>query len=79
LQASARLLSTTLSSRFLARGTLLIVGGIVLPLLWPTAIGTSVALALALVGEILGRYLFFVSVVPKNMAASYLSSGKAAA
>jgi len=79
LQASARLLSTTLASRFLARGALLIFGGIVLPLLLPTSFGTYASLALALGGEILGRYLFFVSVVPKNMAASYLSAGEAAA
>ena len=39
----------------------------------------AAALAAALAGEILGRYLFFVSVVPKNMAASYVASGKAAA
>src|SRR5437016_114994 len=79
LQASARLLSTTLASRFLARGALLIFGGIVLPLLLSTSFGTYASLALALGGEILGRYLFFVSVVPKNMAASYLSAGEAAA
>ena len=34
-------------------------------------------LLLALAGELLGRYLFFVSVVPKNMAASFFS-GRAA-
>jgi formate dehydrogenase iron-sulfur subunit len=79
LQASARLLSTTLVSKFLARGALLILGGIVLPLLLPSTFGMSISLALALCGEILGRYLFFVSVVPKNMAASYLSAGKGAA
>lgn len=79
LQASARLLSTSLASRFLARGVLLILGGIVLPLLWPTTFGTYASLALTFGGEIFGRYLFFVSVVPKNMAASYLSAGKAAA
>ena len=79
LQASARLLSTVLASPFLARGALLFLGGIVLPLLWPTAFGTYISFALALGGEILGRYLFFVSVVPKNMAASYLSGGQAAA
>jgi len=33
----------------------------------------------ALAGEILGRYLFYVGVVPKNMAASYVASGKEAA
>jgi formate dehydrogenase iron-sulfur subunit len=79
LKASARLLSTTLASRFLARFALLILGGIVLPLLWPTTFGACASLALTLGEELLGRYLFFVSVVPKNMAASYLSAGKAAA
>ena len=79
LQASARLLSTMLASKFLARGALLIFGGIVLPLLLPTSFGTYASLALALGGEILGRYLFFVSVVPKNMAASYLSAVEVAA
>lgn len=78
LQGSARLLSTTLASKFLARGALLIFGGIVLPLLLPSSFGTYASLALALGGEILGRYLFFVSVVPKNMAASYFSAGEAA-
>ena len=79
LRASSRLLSTTLAFKFVLRSALLIVGGIVLPLLWPTPFVTFISLALALGGEILGRYLFFVSVVPKNMAASYLSGGKAAA
>ena len=79
LQASARLLATTLASKILARGALLILGGIVLPLLLPTAFGLWAAFAVALCGEMLGRYLFFVSVVPKNMAASYLSVAKVAA
>ena len=35
-------------------------------------------LALAIGSELLGRYLFFVSVVPKNMAASYLKEKHAA-
>ena len=35
-------------------------------------------LALAIGSELLGRYLFFVSVVPKNMAASYLKEKRAA-
>lgn len=79
LQASARLLSTALASAFLVRGSLLVLGGIVLPLLWPTPFGAYAAFALALCGEFLGRYLFFVSVVPKNMAASYFYAGQAAA
>ena len=37
------------------------------------------ALALALAGEVLGRYLFFVSVVPKHPAAPYLASAREAA
>jgi formate dehydrogenase iron-sulfur subunit len=79
LQGSARLLSTTLRSRFLARGALLAIGGIVLPLLAQHAFLLWVALVVALAGEILGRYLFFVSVVPKHMAAPYLELGSEAA
>ncbi|MGH9681385.1 MAG: DmsC/YnfH family molybdoenzyme membrane anchor subunit, partial [Candidatus Acidiferrales bacterium] len=78
-RASAQLLSTVFASRFLARGALLLVGGIILPLSFPNAFGACASLTLAFAGEILGRYLFFVSVVPKNMAASYLFQGKAAA
>jgi len=73
------LLSTVFASRFFARSTLLLLGGIVLPLAFPNAFGAYASLALAIAGEILGRFLFFVSVVPKNMAASYLFQGKAAA
>ena len=79
LQASARLLSTTLASPFLGSGALLCLGGIILPLFVPTRAGACVSLLIALIGQVLGRYVFFVSVVPKNMAASYLSAGKAAA
>jgi len=79
LQGSARLLSTTLRSRFLVRGVLLVIGGIVLPLLAQGALVLWIALAVALAGEILGRYLFFVSVVPKHMAAPYLELGSEAA
>ena len=79
LKASARLLSTQLRSLLLLRSALLIVGGIILPLQSPSVAGLGAALVLASCGEILGRYLFFVSVVPKNMAASYVGSYKAAA
>jgi formate dehydrogenase iron-sulfur subunit len=78
-KASAQMLSTALSSKVLARGGLLLLGSIVLPLLFPSMWGALGALALSLAGEILGRYLFFVSVVPKAMAATYLSGAKAAA
>lgn len=67
LRASARLLAHDLGQPSFARVALLIAGGIVLPLLHqPVA-----ALGLALIGEVLSRYLFFVSVVPKNMASSF--------
>ena len=79
LKASARLLSTQLRSVLLVRSALLVLGGIVLPLRPSSPATLAIGLAAVFAGEILGRYLFFVSVVPKNMAASYLSSRKAAA
>jgi DMSO reductase anchor subunit len=79
LRASAQLLSTIFSSLYFTRGGLLLLGGIIAPLFAPNIYGAYAALVLSLAGEILGRYLFFVSVVPKNMAASYLYQGKAAA
>jgi hypothetical protein len=42
---------------------------VVLPLLGAPAL---LSLALAIAAEILGRYLFFVSVVPKHMATPYV-------
>jgi DMSO reductase anchor subunit len=49
----------------------------------PSAAGYDVrilalALGLALAGEILGRYLFFVSVVPRHLAAPYLAAASEA-
>ncbi len=79
LRASARLLSTVLAPLLVVRGFLLLLGGLLLPLAWSTPFAIRASFALALAGEVLGRYLFFVSVVPKNMAASYLSGSKAAA
>jgi Fe-S-cluster-containing dehydrogenase component/DMSO reductase anchor subunit len=73
LQASARLLATRLASRLLARGMLLAAGGIALPLLAIDPAALRLAFALALGGEVLGRYLFFVSVVPTHMTAPYLA------
>ena len=73
LRSTARLLSTTLASQFLTRAGLLIIGAL-LPLFSQGRMLTSTAFALALAGEILSRYLFFVSVVPKNMAAPYLAA-----
>jgi DMSO reductase anchor subunit len=67
LKASSRLLANDFRRLFILRFALLIVGGMVLPMLGYAAAG----LGLALVGELLGRYLFFVSVVPRNMAAPF--------
>jgi Fe-S-cluster-containing dehydrogenase component/DMSO reductase anchor subunit len=79
LQGTARLLSTTFRPHFIIRGVLLAVGGVVLPLVATGATVWWAALALALAAEILGRYLFFVSVVPKHLAAPYLQIGSEAA
>jgi len=92
LRGTARLFSTVLASRFIVRSVLLMVGAIVLPLvvIGPSAIARSAgqasyatvamvaALALSLGSEVLGRYLFFVSVVPKHMAAPYVAVGSEA-
>lgn len=79
LYASTQLLSAKFAVVFFVRGILLLSGGVLMPLFAPNIYGAYLALALALTGEILGRYLFFVTVVPKNMAASYLYQGKAEA
>ena len=75
LRASARLLAGELEPRLLARLGLLVAGGIVMPLLGYE----RTALAAMLASELLGRVLFFVSVVPKNMAASFFASREKAA
>ena len=88
LKGTARLLSTVLRSHLVIRGCLLAIGGVVMPLLvasrgdlpaLASAMAMGAALALALAGEILGRYLFFVSVVPRQMAAAYLPAAREAA
>jgi Fe-S-cluster-containing dehydrogenase component/DMSO reductase anchor subunit len=92
LRGTARLISTVLASRFILRSLLLTVGAIVLPLVvaGPSAVfqgaettpyvtvAMVTALALSLGGEILGRYLFFVSAVPKHMASPYVAIGSEA-
>jgi DMSO reductase anchor subunit len=71
------------------RGAMLAVGGVLMPLLvaasatqWTpltNALLMGASLLLAMGGEILGRYLFFVSVVPRQMAAAYLPAAREAA
>ena len=89
LRGTARLLSTTLRRPFIARGALLVAGAIVLPLvagplgeqdwLFGGRAVFAAALLVALSGEIVGRYLFFVSVVPMHMTAPYVPSAREAA
>jgi formate dehydrogenase iron-sulfur subunit len=71
LKASARLLSQDLERVYVARLALLVIGGIALTL----AGFPILAFMAALIGELAGRYLFFVSVVPRNMALPWLSQG----
>jgi DMSO reductase anchor subunit len=84
LRGTARLLSTVLRNTLVVRGLLLALGAVVLPLLIggsgkaPAAV-MLLALALALAGEIVGRYLFFVSSVPKHMVAPYVAVASEAA
>ncbi|MDE3202306.1 MAG: dimethyl sulfoxide reductase anchor subunit [Acidobacteriota bacterium] len=71
LYGTWQLLSTTLSNRLILRFALLIAG------LWAFGVGSAiparvVALLLFLAAEFLGRYLFFVSVVPTNIASGFL-------
>jgi len=78
LRASALLLSARLRQAFLLRLGLLVAAGIVLPLEADSGILAIAALTLALGGELLGRWLFFVSVVPKSIAAAFTAMGRAA-
>ncbi|MEZ5402083.1 MAG: DmsC/YnfH family molybdoenzyme membrane anchor subunit [Bryobacteraceae bacterium] len=78
LRGSALLLSGRLRNWFLLRLGVLIVAGILLPLVAQSAAAKVATLLLALGGEWLGRWLFFVSVVGKNMAAAFTTGRKAA-
>ncbi len=78
LRASALLLSGQLRNAFLIRLGILIGAGVVLPWNVHSQWAAASALGIALAGEWLGRWLFFVSVVPKNTAASFTRSERAA-
>jgi len=71
MKQSARLMTRTLRSHLAWRLALL-------ALCLVPGIPVVAALAAALGSEILGRYLFFVSVVPRNMAATFFSGAEAA-
>jgi DMSO reductase anchor subunit len=73
-RASATLLGTTLAARLLARGASLALAAIAVPLFTSHPAALAAAFLLAVGSEVLGRYLFFVSAVPKHMTAPYLGS-----
>jgi hypothetical protein len=58
----------------IVRGVLLALGAMALPLVSSQPTVLWLAFAIALAGETMGRYLFFVSAVPKHPAAPYLGS-----
>ncbi|MEI9811400.1 MAG: DmsC/YnfH family molybdoenzyme membrane anchor subunit [Acidobacteriota bacterium] len=77
LRASSLLLSGPVRKLFLARlGVLVTV--IALALVKTSLPVAGGVLGLAFTGEILGRWLFFVGVVPKNIAAAFTTAGRAA-
>jgi DMSO reductase anchor subunit len=73
LRASSLLLSGRLQNLFMARLAVLAVSGVLAPLLTTRSWIVAATFAAVLAGEWLGRYLFFVSVVPKNIAAAFTS------
>jgi Fe-S-cluster-containing dehydrogenase component/DMSO reductase anchor subunit len=79
LRASSLLLSGRLRNLFLTRLAVLTVAGVLFPLLAIHGWRVSAVFGIALAGEWLGRYLFFVSVVPKNIAAAFSSGERIAA
>lgn len=79
LRSSSLLLGGRLRGLFVARLAILITAGIVVPITSGSAWLIRGAFAAVFAGELLGRYLFFVSVVPKNIAAAFGSSTRRAA
>jgi DMSO reductase anchor subunit len=75
LRASARLLSTRLRTPLLVRLSILVLGAILCPPVASNGVAAVAVFAAVLVGEWLGRWLFFVSVVPKMAAASFIRGG----
>jgi formate dehydrogenase iron-sulfur subunit len=79
LRSSSLMLAGRLRSLFVTRLAVLIVAGIVIPVTAASPWLITTAFAALLAGEFLGRYLFFVSVVPKNIAAAFTSGSRRAA
>lgn len=74
LQSSAKLVATRFATALMWRAGLLAAGAVALPLYSPAPLALWTGLVFAVCGEILGRYLFFVTAVPKHMAAPYVGS-----
>ena len=75
---SASLLVDRLRKPFLLRLALLLIGGVILPLISDSAGIVVLALLLAFSSELIGRWLFFVTVTPKNVASSFVYEERAA-
>ena len=73
LFASWQLLSTVLVNKLLLRGAFLLLGTWLFANSQDIAL-KSLAFAALAAGEFMGRYLFFVSVVPSNIASGYLAA-----
>ena len=78
LRGAFLLLSGRLRNAFLIRMAILIAATAV-PLIAQAPRIIAMVFAIALIGELLGRYLFFVSVVPKKVAAAFPSLRRRAA
>ena len=78
LHTSGMLLARTLQSPLLMRAAGLLLLGLLLSFAGVGPVIAAIAFVTSLALEILGRWLFFVSVVPKNMASSYLDAREAA-
>ncbi|HEV2484749.1 MAG TPA: DmsC/YnfH family molybdoenzyme membrane anchor subunit [Terracidiphilus sp.] len=73
LRGTFRLLFTVLGNRLLLRFLLLSTALLLLPFAHSSWVAVLIALML-IAGEFMSRYLFFVSVVPTNIATEYLSA-----
>jgi formate dehydrogenase iron-sulfur subunit len=77
-QAASSLLLYRLRNMFLLRIALLMAGGVVLPLMSASPLAAVCSLLIALAGELIGRWLFFVGTTPKNIAAGFFMAERAA-
>jgi DMSO reductase anchor subunit len=78
LRSSSVLLAGRLRALFVTRLLILIAAGIVIPMTGASPSLMGIAFVAALGGELLGRWLFFVSVVPKNIAAAFTGARRVA-